>query len=123
MAEELDVEIIEEKLLSNPEAYILLKKVVDKITEKEGSVPPLLLKTLEYLKKFSKVDPESAKTLRDILRKYGLKEETIVMIINICPTSIDELRVLLDLEEKMIETKTLEEIIDVLKKHCKEELS
>ncbi len=123
MAEELDVEILEEKYLSNPEAYELLKKIIDKIMEKEASVPRLLSKTLEYLKKFSKMDPESAKALRKTLKKYGFKEETIVMIINICPTTVDELRPLLELEEKIIETETAEEIVETLRKYCKEETS
>ncbi len=79
MAEELDVEIIEEKHLTNAEAYELLKKVVDKIMEKEASIPMLLSKTLDYLKKFSKVDPETARKLREKLREYWLKEENIIM--------------------------------------------
>ncbi len=118
MAEELDVEIVEEKMVSNAEAYKLLKKVVDKIMEREGSVPILLSKTLEYLSKFSKIDPDSAQGLRKILEKYGLKQETIIMIMNICPKTIDELRTLLDFEEKVMETETIEEIIESIKPYC-----
>ncbi|MCD6195763.1 MAG: DNA-directed RNA polymerase subunit F [Thermoprotei archaeon] len=119
MAEELDIEILEEKHLSNPEAYKLLKKAVDQIREKEGSISILLSKTLHYLSEFSKMDPESAEALRKVLEKYDLKEETIIMIINICPTTLDELRTLFELEEKIIETDTANEILETLKSYCK----
>ncbi|OYT40858.1 MAG: DNA-directed RNA polymerase subunit F [Desulfurococcales archaeon ex4484_58] len=120
MAEELDVEIVEAKLLSNAEAWKLLKKAIDKVMEREGSIPMLLSKTLDYLSKFSKIDPESASALREILEKYDLKQETIVMIMNICPKTIDELRTLLELEEQVIETETAQEIIESIKPYCKE---
>jgi len=118
MAEEIDVEILEERLLTNPEAYIMLKKAVEKIMEREVTAPPLLTKTLEYLRKFSKMSPESAKLLREKLKEYNLKEETIVMIINICPESLDELRSLLELEERFVETEKAEEILSLIKEHC-----
>jgi DNA-directed RNA polymerase subunit F len=121
LAEELDVEILEEKLLSNPEAYKLLKKVVEKIQEKEGSVPILLSKTLHYLSEFSKMPPESAEALRKVLKKFDLKDETIVMIINICPETIDELRTLFELEEKVIDTETAEQILETIKPYCRGE--
>jgi len=120
LSEEPDFEILETRLLSNPEAYGLLKKAVDKILEKEPSVIHLVQKTLDYLKKFSKMDPESATAVRGLLEKYGLKEETIVMIINICPKTVDELRSLLELEERFIETETAEEIVGTLKNYCRE---
>jgi DNA-directed RNA polymerase subunit F len=119
LAEELDVKILEEEKLSNPEAYELLKKTVDKILEKEASVPPFLSKTLEYLKKFSKIDAETARALKKRLEEYSLKEETIVMIVNICPQTLDELRPLLELEEKFVETETAKKILEEVRKYCK----
>jgi len=118
LAEELDVEIIEEKHLTNPEAYALLKKALERILKSEATLPPLLAKTLEYLKKFSKTSPEAAAALREKLAVYGLKEETIVMIVNICPETLDELRPLLELEEKFIETEKATEILNIVKEYC-----
>ncbi|ABN69877.1 DNA-directed RNA polymerase, subunit F [Staphylothermus marinus F1] len=120
MAEELDVEILEEKLLSNPEAYKLLKKAVDKIQEREGSVSMLLSKTLHYLSEFSKMEPESSEALRNVLKNMDLKDETIIMIINICPQTLDELRILFELEEKVIDTETAQQILETIKPYCKE---
>jgi DNA-directed RNA polymerase subunit F len=119
LAEELDVEVLEEKQLSNSEAYLILKKIVSKIQEKEESVPPLLMKTLNYLSKFTeKINPEAASSLRKTLEQYGLKPETIIMIMNICPQTLDELRILLVLEEKVIDTDTANEILGHVKTYC-----
>jgi len=118
LAEELDVEIIEEKHLTNPEAYALLKKALERILKSEATLPQLLAKTLEYLKKFSKTSPEAAVALREKLAGYGLREETIVMIVNICPETLDELRPLLELEEKFVETEKATEILNTVKEYC-----
>ncbi|MEM4816150.1 MAG: DNA-directed RNA polymerase subunit F, partial [Desulfurococcaceae archaeon] len=117
----IDIEIIEEEYLSNPEAYELLKKVVDKIIEKEGVVSPLLSKTMRYLSKFSKLESETARALKSKLEKYGLKKETITMIINICPKTIEELHSILEIEKKIYEKEVLDEIIEEVKASCREE--
>lgn len=121
MLEEVDAEIVEEEHLSNPEAYELLKKVVDRIVEREGTVSQLLSKTLKYLSKFSKMSPETARALKKKLERYGLKTETIVVLINVCPGSIGELRELLDPEERgKFEGEVLEEVLEALRDGCRE---
>lgn len=120
LAEELDVKILREEHLSNPEAYKVLKEIVKKIEEKEGSVPFLLSKTLHYLSRASKMEAESAMALKKVLSKYNLKPETIVMIINVCPKTLDELRILFELEERIIETDEAQEILDTIKPYCTE---
>ncbi len=122
MAEELDVEILKEEHLSNPEAYRIIKEVVNKVQKAEGSVPLLLMKTLTHLSKFAeRITPEEAKALKKALRRYGLKDETIIMIINTCPETLDELRILFELEEKVVDTDTANEILDLIKSYCHEE--
>ncbi len=119
MAEELEIEVLNEEHLSNSEAYKIVKDIVNRIQRHEGSVPLLLVKTLSYLSKFAeKIPPEKAISLRKALRKYGLKEETIVMIINVCPKTLDELRTLLEIEEKVIDTETASEILELVKTYC-----
>jgi len=121
LAQELEVEVLNEEHLSNPEALKILKKIVGIIEEKEGSVSPLLVKTLRYLSISSKMEPDVAIALKKKLRNYGLKDETIVMLINICPQTIDETRILLELEDKVFETDEIEEILETVKPYCKEE--
>ncbi|MET1159376.1 MAG: DNA-directed RNA polymerase subunit F [Thermoprotei archaeon] len=120
MAIEVEINILEEKHLSNPEALELLKKVAEKIREKEGTIPPLLAKTLEYLQKTSKISPEKARELREKLEEKGLKQESIVMIVNICPNTLGELRTLLELEEKSFGEEELKEILETVKNYCTE---
>ncbi len=121
MAQELEVEVLNEEHLSNPEALKILKKIVGIIEEKEGSASPLLVKTLRYLSISSKMEPDVAIALKKKLRNYGLKDETIIMLINICPQTIDETRILLELEDKVFETDEVQEILETVKPYCKEE--
>lgn len=120
MFSEPDFIVEEETLLSNPEALMLLSKVAKRIQEKEGSLNFMLLRTLEYLRKFSKVDPEQVSELRSKLEKYGIKQESVVMLINICPKTIDEARLILEIEERILETQVVEEIVNTLKQYCRE---
>ncbi|MGC8982506.1 MAG: RNA polymerase Rpb4 [Desulfurococcaceae archaeon] len=108
------------KLLSNPEALAYLRKYEKLARELSGTVPLLASRVIEYLSKFSKMPPDNARSLREKLESMGFKEETIVMIVNTCPKSVDELRSLLELEEKVYETGTLEEVLKLLSEYCVE---
>lgn len=118
MSTELDVEVVEEKHIPNPIAKKLLERVIKIIEEEEGSIPLLLHKTIEYLRQFSKMDPEKAEALERELSAFELKPETKIMFINICPETLDEARTLLVLEERTIDTEELNKILDVVKKYC-----
>ena len=118
MSIDIGAEVLEEKHIPNPIARKLLEKIIKEIEAKEGSVPPLLLKTVEYLRMFSKMEPEKAEELEEELKKFNLKPETIVMIINICPKTLDELRTLLTVEERTIDTEEATKILEVIQKYC-----
>ncbi|ADV64351.1 RNA polymerase Rpb4 family protein [Desulfurococcus mucosus] len=109
---------LEEKQLSNSEAYAILRSVVEKTREETGTVSLLLSRVLEYLEKNHRIPPEKAGELRAFLESKGLKEETIVILMNICPSTLDELRYLMELEEKLPEQGVLEEILSTLSKYC-----
>ncbi|WP_276814856.1 RNA polymerase Rpb4 family protein [Desulfurococcus amylolyticus] len=118
MSNTIVLKAIEEKQLSNSEAYLILRNIVEKIKEETGTVPLLLSRVLEYLKTHHKIPPEKAGELHELLASKGLKDETIVMLMNICPSSIDELRYLMELEEKTPEQDVLEEILATLSNYC-----
>jgi len=121
LSTELDVEILEEKHIPNPVAKELLEKVV-RMLEASGYTPTMLIhKTLDYLRKHSKMNSDRAVALDRELDAFNLKPETKVMIINICPETLDELRTLLVLEERLIETEEAKKILDIVKKYCFEE--
>lgn len=108
-------------LLSNSEALGILRAYSERERERTGTVSLLVQRALEYLSKFSRVPPEKAGELREKLVSFGFKSESIVMIMNICPRSVDELRTLLVLEDKVYETSVLEQVLALLKEYCIEE--
>ena len=72
-------------------------------------------RTLDYVNKFSKADPEKAEELLQVLvKKYEIDEAEAVQIINCMPETVDELRVFLAGGRKIIETSKLQAIVDFL---------
>lgn len=110
------------KFVSNAEALMYLKKYEDNI-KIAGSMPLLVTRVVEYLSKFSKIPIEKAPELREKLAAKGLKEKTIVMVMNICPKTVDELRSLMELEDKVYESSFLEELVSILSEYCVEQRS
>lgn len=106
------------RLVSNPEALAYLKMYEDELRETVGTISPTVSRVIEYLSKFSKIRVDKAPELREILESKGFKPETIVMIMNICPKTLDELRPLLELENKVYETSFLEEVLGLLGNYC-----
>jgi len=87
---------------------------------KEEEALDIQRKTLNYLIKFSKCKPDiAAKVVSELCEKFGLKRETSVMIVNILPSTIDELRTIVSIEEKAFTTEELNEILKIISK-CKE---
>ena len=72
-------------------------------------------RTLDYVKKFSKVDAKVAKRLLEkLIKKFSLEEAEAVQIVNCMPETVDELRIFLASGRKIIETAKLEDIISLL---------
>jgi DNA-directed RNA polymerase subunit F len=107
-------------LITNSEALKILEEYHKHEKETTGTVSLLVQRVLDYLRKFSKIPPEKVEELREKLVSMGLKEESIIMIMNVCPGTIDELRTLLVLEEKVLESEQLEKIVNLLKEYCVE---
>ncbi|MGC9121722.1 MAG: DNA-directed RNA polymerase subunit F [Thermogladius sp.] len=119
MSRVIRLNVVEQKVLSNPEAAILLKDVIERIKSKEGSISPFLAKTLNYLSKHSKLKEDvGVEAVKSFLKGLGYKDETIVMIINLCPKTVDDLRILLDYEERYVEESVLNETVEYMKNVC-----
>ena len=72
-------------------------------------------RTLDYVSKFSKVDPAKAEELvAKLVKEYELDEVEAVQIINCMPETIDELRVFLVGGRKIIETSKLALVVELL---------
>jgi DNA-directed RNA polymerase subunit F len=90
-----------------------VKKLLDTIGEE--NLDQFQRRTLDYVSKFSKVDPVKAEELVAMLVKdYELDEVEAVQIINCMPETVDELRVFLAGGRKIIETSKLEKIVSIL---------
>lgn len=102
------MKILKKRFITNSEANEMLKGI--KLEEADQ----LQRRTLEYLTRFSKVDPETARRLKTKLMKCGLAEEEAVEVANIMPKSLEELRVLASGWRRFIPTEKLEEILKAL---------
>jgi len=72
-------------------------------------------RTLDYVSKFTKVDPAGAeKLLEKLVKEYGLDEDEAVQIVNCMPESVNELRIFLAGGRKIIETQKLASIVNLL---------
>lgn len=106
------------RMISNPEALSYLKNYEEELRSTMGTISPTVSRVIEYLSRFSKISPDKAFELREKLESKGFKQETIVMIMNICPRTLDELRPLLELEDKVYETAFLEDVLGLLNEYC-----
>lgn len=52
------------------------------------------------------------------LIKLGLKEITAVMLVNNCPKSVDEIKLLLNFEGKTFKDEELDKVLEVLSSCC-----
>lgn len=100
---------LSENRLSLPQ----VKKVLEAIGEE--NLDQFQRRTLDYVKKFSKVDAAKAKRLlKKLVKEFSLDEAEAVQVVNCMPETIDELRVFLAGGRKIIETAKLEAIISLL---------
>ncbi len=90
-----------------------VKKILDTIGEE--NLDQFQRRTLDYVSKFSKADPEKAEALlQKLTKEYELEEAEAVQIINCMPETVDELRVFLAGGKKIIEASKLAQIVDLL---------
>ena len=100
---------LSEKRLTLPQ----VRKVLEEIGEE--NLDQFQRRTLDYVKKFSKVDVKAAgKLLEKLMQEFGLEEIEAVQVVNCMPETMDELRVFLASGRKIIETTKLEAIVSLL---------
>ena len=100
---------LSEKRLTLPQ----VKKVLEAIGEE--NLDQFQRRTLDYVKKFSKVDATVAKGLLEkLVKEFDLEEAEAVQVVNCMPETVDELRVFLASGRKIIETAKLEAVIALL---------
>ncbi len=100
---------VTEKRLTLPQ----VKNVLEAIGEE--NLDQFQRRTLDYVNKFTKLDPNVAEGLvKKLVKAFGLEEAEAVQVVNCMPETTDELRVFLASGRKIIETAKLEAIIALL---------
>ncbi|TXT56509.1 MAG: hypothetical protein BAJATHORv1_20098 [Candidatus Thorarchaeota archaeon] len=104
-------EIISEEEIPLP----MVKKILSK-RSKDGELSFQQSITLEHSSTFAKFAPvESVKLVDRLMRNYEITRAQAVQVINIAPTSEEELKTLLDPRSVELTDEQYTEIVDMLK--------
>jgi DNA-directed RNA polymerase subunit F len=99
-------DITKKEVVTLPQVKKILEAVMDQIQRW----------TYDYVSKFAKTDSESAeKMVKRLIEECELKPEEAAEIVNVMPTSIEELRAFTYGWKKLILTEILEKMLDILK--------
>ena len=99
--------------------YAEVEKILRDLLNKGVKLDQLAIRVLEYVSKFNKC--ENAEELVKKLVSMGLKEITAVMISNVVPQTIDELKSLMNFEGEIPNEDKLKSILNIIKELCLEE--
>jgi len=116
----LGPDFTESLCILNSEAAILLEfsQQTHESTESETELSSVFLKTLVYVKRFSKYKNKTAvKEVRSLLTKKGLEEYEIASLSNLCPESCEEAKVLIPSLAKKFTDEELDSILNDLKNY------
>ena len=98
------------RVITVPEAKEILSKIDPEQTDQ------IQKRTMDYLMKFSKVEPEKAKKMRKALvEDCGFTLEEATELVNVMPKSQEELRVFTSGWRKLIPTATVDIILKTLR--------
>ena len=104
--------ILEEKIISNSEAKAVLEKV------KEEDLGEFQRRTLDFTRRFTKIDPGNAsKLVEELSSKLQLDRNDAIQIVNTLPHSVEELRAVLTVKGRFVSTEQLHGILEIMKRH------
>ncbi len=100
--------IVNKKKITISEAKKILENVKD--------LNLYQLRVMEYIKKFSKIDPTMARELVDKLtQKFEIEKGDAISVVNCMPSSLEELRMFfLGGRKRLILTSQLEEMLKLV---------
>jgi DNA-directed RNA polymerase subunit F len=103
-------EIIRKEIVTLPH----VKEILDSV--KPDDMDQIQRWTADYVSKFAKVESKKAQEMtRQLVEQCDLTEEEAVEIVNIMPTSFEELRAFTFGWKKLILTETLAKMLNILK--------
>jgi len=102
-------EIVKKRMISLPEVREILSE------GNPESLDQIQRWTFDYVTKFAKIEPKTAKKMKqELTSQCGLTEEEAVEIINILPKSLPELRSFTFGWKKLVLSETLEKILKII---------
>jgi DNA-directed RNA polymerase subunit F len=111
------IEVISEKPIGMNE----LRQELEKIKKRDKGLGFRATRTEEYLQHFSTLkNPEELTKKLDALKIPRLREIHVIKIIDILPTTVDELKVILQGYTITVNSENLKKIIDVVNKFTEE---
>jgi DNA-directed RNA polymerase subunit F len=106
-------EIISEEEIPLP----LVKKIISK-RGKEGELSFQQTITLEHASIFSRMTPAVAtKVMEKLMESYKLSKVQAVQVVNIAPTTLEELKTILDTRSTSLTEEQLNEIVSLVEKN------
>lgn len=114
--------MVKPKLLGEkPISMIELKQELDNIKKRDKELGFRAGKTEEYLNHFVKIDAKQAEELRKKLEGLEisrLKEEMIIKIMDLMPTTVDELKTILQSYTANINKKDMDSIVGAVAEYA-----
>jgi DNA-directed RNA polymerase subunit F len=103
-------EISKKELITLPEVKDILEKV------KPDEMDQIQRWTFDFVTRFSKTNAQTSREMVEKqMKECELKEEEAVELVNILPTTVEELRSFTFGWKKLILTNTLEKMLEILK--------
>ena len=102
---------------------VSIPEVKELLSNKKQELTPLQTRVYNYATTFSKISPEAAKKIiNELIEKHGLQRDEACQIVNICPTTIEELRTILSGYKRLVSTilfsdEKLNEILQLIKQY------
>ncbi len=101
---------------------VQLKEELEAIKKRDKELGPISNKTEEYLQQFVTISPKQAQELESKLRALKisrLKDEFIIKIIDTLPTTVDDLKVLLQGYVVSVNQEDMKKIVGVVNEFTK----
>ncbi len=99
--------------------YAEVERIIRELMERKVELDQITMRVFEYVSKFNRC--KRAEDLVKALKDMGFKEITAVIIANIVPKSIDELKVLMIFEGEIPSEERLNEVLSKVKEICSTE--
>ena len=106
-----------EKLSEQPVSMIELKQELEKIKQRDKELGTLSNKTLEYLSQFVTLEHKKAEELKqklEALKLSRLKPEFIIKILDTMPTTVEQLKTLLQGYVVSLNQADTKKVVDVI---------